>query len=146
MSHCFRPRLCANARERHNSLVAEIVAATIMTRFIAGEARTQVTSLRECLADYITEDNSIRVVELHRRWIVDPAAPAAMGRPVCHPNIFSKGGLFAHLPAHLAGTLCDLSVFYCVYCVSHRLDPLLPYLTYSNRPPNTERHHANVWP
>ncbi|AFK72667.1 hypothetical protein YSA_10874 [Pseudomonas putida ND6] len=32
----FRPKLCANARERHNFLIVEIVAATIMTRFIPG--------------------------------------------------------------------------------------------------------------
>lgn len=35
-----------------------------MKRFIEGEARTQVTLLRECLDDYITEENPVRVVDV----------------------------------------------------------------------------------
>lgn len=35
-----------------------------MKRFIEGEARTQVTLLPECLDDYITEENPVRVVDV----------------------------------------------------------------------------------
>lgn len=35
-----------------------------MKRFIEGEERSQVTLLPECLDDYITEDNPIRVVDV----------------------------------------------------------------------------------
>ena len=35
-----------------------------MKRFIAGEDRSQITLLPECLDDYIAEDNPIRVVEV----------------------------------------------------------------------------------
>ncbi len=34
-----------------------------MKRFIEGEARTQVTLLPECLDDYVTEENPVRVVD-----------------------------------------------------------------------------------
>jgi transposase len=35
-----------------------------MKRFIEGETRTQVTLLPECLDDYVTEENSVRVVDV----------------------------------------------------------------------------------
>ncbi|HAN56546.1 MAG TPA: IS5/IS1182 family transposase, partial [Betaproteobacteria bacterium] len=35
-----------------------------MKRFIQGEGRNQVTLLPECLDDYITEDNPVRVVDV----------------------------------------------------------------------------------
>lgn len=63
-----------------------------MKRFIAGEDRTQITLLPECLDDYIAEDNPIRVVEV----FVDEmdlgalgfsrVDPAATGRPAYHPS------------------------------------------------------------
>lgn len=34
-----------------------------MKRFVEGEDRRQATSLPECLDDYVTEDNPVRVVE-----------------------------------------------------------------------------------
>ena len=34
-----------------------------MKRFVQGEARTQMSLLPECLDDYVTEDNPVRVVE-----------------------------------------------------------------------------------
>ena len=34
-----------------------------MKRFIEGEDRSQVTLLPECLNDYVTEDNPVRVVD-----------------------------------------------------------------------------------
>ena len=35
-----------------------------MKRFIEGETRTQVTLLPECLDDYVTETNPVRVVDV----------------------------------------------------------------------------------
>jgi len=35
-----------------------------MKRFIAGEERGQITLLPECLDDYISEDNTVRVVDV----------------------------------------------------------------------------------
>lgn len=35
-----------------------------MKRFIAGETRTQVTLLPECLDDYVAEENPVRVVDV----------------------------------------------------------------------------------
>ena len=61
-----------------------------MKRFIQGEGRNQVTLLPECLDDYISEDNPVRVVgvfvdeldltELGFTGIL----PAATGRPGYH--------------------------------------------------------------
>ena len=36
-----------------------------MKRFIQGEARTQSTLLPELLDDYITENNSVRVIDVY---------------------------------------------------------------------------------
>jgi hypothetical protein len=47
-----------------NLLIVEIVAGTIMKRFIEGETRTQVTLLPECLDDYVAEENPVRVVDV----------------------------------------------------------------------------------
>ncbi|MEN5315853.1 hypothetical protein, partial [Pseudomonas koreensis] len=35
-----------------------------MKRFIEGEAQTQVTLLPECLDDYVTQENPVRVVDV----------------------------------------------------------------------------------
>ena len=35
-----------------------------MKRFIEGETRTQVTLLPECLDDYVTKENPVRVVDV----------------------------------------------------------------------------------
>ena len=34
-----------------------------MKRFVQGEARSQISLLPECLDDYVTEENPVRVVE-----------------------------------------------------------------------------------
>ncbi len=74
-----------------------------MKRFIAGEDRTQITLLPECLDDYIAEDNPIRVVEV----FVDEmdlgalgfagVDPAATGRPAYHPSVLLKLYLYGYL-------------------------------------------------
>lgn len=67
-----------------------------MKRFIEGETRTQVTLLPECLDDYVTEENPVRVVDV---FVDKPdlgalgfkgANPAATGRPAFHPAVLLK--------------------------------------------------------
>jgi transposase len=74
-----------------------------MKRFIEGEERSQVTLLPECLDDYITEDNPIRVVDvfvdelkLHDLGF-DSAQPAATGRPSYHPAVLLKIYIYGYL-------------------------------------------------
>jgi transposase len=65
-------------------------------RFIAGEDRQQITLLPDCLDDYITADNPVRLVEV----FVDEldltalgfagAMPEATGRPAYHPATLLK--------------------------------------------------------
>ena len=58
-----------------------------MKRFIEGESRTQVTLLPECLDDYITEENPVRVVDVFVDELdlgalgFEGVDPAATGRP-----------------------------------------------------------------
>jgi transposase len=62
-----------------------------MKRFIDGHDRRQVTLLPECLDDFVTGDNPVRVVEA----FIDERAPGALGfagmvpevtgRPSYHP-------------------------------------------------------------
>lgn len=67
-----------------------------MKRFIAGEDRSQITLLPECLDDYITEDNPIRVIEVFVDEMDLGALgfagidPAATGRPAYHPSVLLK--------------------------------------------------------
>src|SRR5215216_1262842 len=67
-----------------------------MKRFIAGEDRSQVALLPECLDDYIAEDNPVRVVDafveeldLHELG-VEGAEAAETGRPAYHPSVLLK--------------------------------------------------------
>ena len=74
-----------------------------MKRFIQGEGRNQVTLLPECLDDYITEDNPVRVVDV----FVDELdlselgfagiTPAATGRPSYHPATLLKIYIYGYL-------------------------------------------------
>lgn len=74
-----------------------------MKRFIAGEDRQQITLLPDCLDDYITADNPVRLVEV----FVDEldlgalgfagAAPEATGRPAYHPATLLKIYLYGYL-------------------------------------------------
>lgn len=58
-----------------------------MKRFIEGESRTQVTLLPECLDDYITDENSVRVVDVFVDELdlgalgFEGVDPATTGRP-----------------------------------------------------------------
>ena len=74
-----------------------------MKRFIQGEGRNQVTLLPECLDDYISEDNPVRVVDV----FVDELdltelgfagiTPAATGRPGYHPATLLKIYIYGYL-------------------------------------------------
>jgi len=74
-----------------------------MKRFIAGEDRSQITLLPECLDDYITEDNPIRVIEVFVDEMDLGALgfagidPAATGRPAYHPSVLLKLYLYGYL-------------------------------------------------
>jgi transposase len=74
-----------------------------MKRFIEGEERSQVTLLPECLDDYISEDNPIRLVDvfvdglqLHQLGF-EGAEPAATGRPSYHPAVLLKIYIYGYL-------------------------------------------------
>jgi transposase len=77
-----------------------------MRRFITGEGRQQIMLLPECLDDYITADNTVRLVEV----FVDEfdlgafdsagAMPEAMGRPAYHPATLLKIYLYGYQPTH----------------------------------------------
>jgi transposase len=67
-----------------------------MSKFIVGEDRHQVTLVPECLDDFITEDNTVRVVDAFIGELdmvalgFEGANPAATGRPAYHPAVMLK--------------------------------------------------------
>ncbi len=64
-----------------------------MKRFIEGEDRRQTTLLPDTLEDYVTQDNSVRVIDV----FIDEldlevlgfagTVPEATGRPSYHPQL-----------------------------------------------------------
>jgi transposase len=74
-----------------------------MKRFIAGEERSQVTLLPECLDDYIAEDNPVRVVDAYVEELdlqelgFEGAEPAVTGRPAYHPVVLLKIYIYGYL-------------------------------------------------
>jgi transposase len=74
-----------------------------MKRFIQGESRTQSTLLPECLDDYISEENPVRVVEVFVEHLdlaglgFDGVVPAATGRPSYHPAVLLKLYIYGYL-------------------------------------------------
>ncbi len=74
-----------------------------MKRFVQGEARTQMSLLPECLADYVAEDNPVRVVEafidaldLHKLGFASAVAQST-GRPAYHPSVMLKIYVYGYL-------------------------------------------------
>lgn len=67
-----------------------------MKRFLEGESRTQVTLLPECLDDYVTEQNPVRVVDVFVDELdlgalgFEGVNPATMDRPAYHPAVLLK--------------------------------------------------------
>ncbi len=74
-----------------------------MKRFVQGEARTQMSLIPECLDDYISEDNPVRVVEAFIDGIdlgrlgFAGIVPQATGRPAYHPSIMLKIYVYGYL-------------------------------------------------
>ena len=74
-----------------------------MKRFIAGEDRQQITLLPDCLDDYITADNPVRLVEVFVDELdlsalgFSGAVPEATGRPAYHPATLLKIYLYGYL-------------------------------------------------
>ena len=74
-----------------------------MKRFVEGEDRRQATLLPECLDDYVTADNPVRVVDV----FIDEldlgvlgfagVVPEATGRPAYHPATLLKIYLYGYL-------------------------------------------------
>jgi len=81
------PRLCENYRLKSmNCRVSE----GRMSNFIEGENRQQATMFPERLDDYITEDNSVRVIDvfidsLDLSGLGFKTEPSNTGRPGYHP-------------------------------------------------------------
>src|SRR5262247_2817499 len=67
-----------------------------MRRFVEGIDRGQATLFPECLADWIDEDNPVRVIDAFvdkldlSRLGFDGVAPEATGRPSYHPSVLLK--------------------------------------------------------
>lgn len=74
-----------------------------MKRFIQGESRTQSTLLPEYLDDYISEENSVRVVDAFVDHLdlealgFDGVVPARTGRPSYHPAALLKLYIYGYL-------------------------------------------------
>jgi transposase len=74
-----------------------------MKRFVEGEDRRQATLLPDCLEDYVTEDNPVRVIEVFIDELDLVAmgfagmVPAATGRPAYHPATLLKIYLYGYL-------------------------------------------------
>ena len=62
-----------------------------MKRFVEGEGRRQVSLLPDCLDDYVTEDNPVRVIDVFLDELdletlgFAGVVPEAIGRPAYHP-------------------------------------------------------------
>ncbi|QLI80681.1 IS1182 family transposase [Chitinibacter fontanus] len=74
-----------------------------MPRFIAGESRTQTLLLPECLEDYVSADNPVRVVDQFVEYLdlkalgFDGVEPEATGRPAYHPSTMLKLYIYGYL-------------------------------------------------
>jgi transposase len=74
-----------------------------MRRFVEGTDRGQSTLFPECLEDWISEDNPVRVVDVFVGELdlaelgFDGADPAATGRPSYHPSVLLKLYIYGYL-------------------------------------------------
>src|SRR5271157_97544 len=74
-----------------------------MNRFVQSEERTQDTVLPSRLEDYVTDDNSVRVVDVFVAELdltklgFDGMSPQATGRPGYHPSALLKIYLYGYL-------------------------------------------------
>ncbi|ADG20839.1 transposase [Paraburkholderia sp. JPY681] len=74
-----------------------------LKRYIEGEDRKQVTLLPECLDDFITEDNPVRIIEAFVEELdlaslgFEGAMPSATGRPSYHPAVLLKIYIYGYV-------------------------------------------------
>ena len=74
-----------------------------MKRFVHGEARSQMSLLPECLDDYVSEDNPVRVVEAFvdalnlEKLGFSGVVPQVTGRPSYHPSVMLKIYIYGYL-------------------------------------------------
>jgi transposase len=74
-----------------------------MKRFIQQEDRSQTTLLPECLDDYVSEDNPVRVVDAFVEGLnlvtlgFEGVNPAKTGRPAYHPAVLLKLYIYGYL-------------------------------------------------
>lgn len=74
-----------------------------MKRFIEGVDRTQATLLPECVEDYVSPDNPVRVVEAFVEQLdlqalgFEGCCPQATGRPAYHPAVLLKLYVYGYL-------------------------------------------------
>ncbi len=73
-----------------------------MNGFIEGTCRTQTTLFPDCLDDYITEENAIRVIDafidsMDLSNLGFKAVPADNGRPPYHPSTMLKLFVYGYL-------------------------------------------------
>ena len=74
-----------------------------MKRFVEGADRGQATLFPECLADWIGEDNPVRVIDAFVEELdlaglgFDGVAAEATGRPSYHPSVLLKLYIYGYL-------------------------------------------------
>src|SRR5438445_2431737 len=74
-----------------------------MKRFIDGADRGQSTLFPECVEDWISEDNPVRVIDLFvdgldlGEMAFEGVDPAATGRPAYHPSLLLKLYIYGYL-------------------------------------------------
>ena len=74
-----------------------------MKRFVQGEARSQMSLLPECLDDYVSDENPVRVVEAFieglklKKLGFAGVVPQVTGRPSYHPSVMLKIYLYGYL-------------------------------------------------
>jgi len=74
-----------------------------MKRFVEGIDRSQSTLLPECVEDWISEDNPVRVIDLFvdgldlGEMAFEGIDPAATGRPAYHPSLLLKLYIYGYL-------------------------------------------------
>ena len=85
-----------------------------MKRFVEGQDRRQSTLLPECLDDFITEDNPVRVVEVFIDELdlgalgFTGVVPELTGRPAYHPPVLLKIYVYGYLRVWCTDTAGEL--------------------------------------
>src|SRR5204862_4727934 len=78
-------------------------AGAQMRRFVEGTDRGQRTLFPECVEDWISEDNPVRVIDVFvdaldlAEMAFEGVDPAATGRPAYHPSVLLKLYIYGYL-------------------------------------------------